>query len=105
MDYSKDIERTKKYIEAHLFEDLSVEKIAATEGYSIFHFCRIFKENTGVSLMKYVREKRLSMADFELEKGETTADIAQKCGFETSSGFLRAYKRTFGKSLNNKIRA
>ncbi len=105
MDYTEDIKRTKNYIETHLFEELTADKIASAEGYSTFHFCRIFKEYTGISLMKYVRELRLSTVDFELKLGETTADVAQKCGFETSSGFLRAYKRTYGCSPCNKIRA
>lgn len=96
MDYTMSIEKTKEYIEAHISENLSAEKIAGFAGYSVFHFCRIFKEHTGKSLMSYVREKRLELAESALEKGENTAEVAFRCGFETSSGFSRAYERKFG---------
>ena len=96
MDYTVSIEKTKKYIKEHLSENLSAEKIAAFAGYSVFHFCRVFKEETGKSLMSYVREKRLEQAEKALEKGENTADVAAKCGFETQSGFSRAFAKQFG---------
>ena len=97
MDYSESVIRTKKFIEQHLSEGLTAEKIAAQAGYSTFHYCRVFKENTGKSLMRYVREKRLEAAKKEIQSGEAAADVAQKYGFETTSGFLRAYKKEFGK--------
>ncbi len=96
MDYTENINRTKTYIENNLTEELSVDKIAYDMGYSTYHFCRIFKAYTGVSLMKYVREKRLERAKTEIRQGATAASAAIDCGFETASGFSRAYKRTYG---------
>ena len=105
MDYSESIERTKEYIRFHLTEDLSAEKIAAHEGYSVFHFCRIFKEYTGESLMHYVRGKRLEFAEKEIKNGEPTSLVAYKFGFETPSGFARAYERKFGEKPRRKMNA
>ncbi|MBQ7874204.1 MAG: helix-turn-helix transcriptional regulator [Oscillospiraceae bacterium] len=105
MDYTENIRRTKEYIAKHLLEDLTAEEIAAHAGYSTYHYCRIFKENTGKSLMRYVREKRLEAAEKDIKSGESTADVAQKCGFETTSGFSRAYKRKFGKRPTKKKNA
>ena len=99
------IERTKKYIESHLSEELSAEKIASFAGYSVFHFCRVFKEETGKSLMSYVRDKRLEIAEEDLENGESTAEVAIKYGFETSSGFARAYARKYGERPTGKMHA
>ena len=105
MDYTESIERSKKYILFHLEEELSPKKIAESEGYSVFHFCRIFKEYTGESLMHYVREKRLEKAEKEIENGEPTALVAYKYGFETSSGFSRAYAKKFGERPKGKMNA
>ncbi len=96
MDYTESIRRTENYIAEHLSDDLSAEKIAAEAGYSVFHYCRVFREYTGVSLMTYVRGKRLEAAVEEIRKGKPTADVALECGFETASGFSRAYERKFG---------
>ena len=105
MDYTENIRRCKEYIDSHLNEDLTAEKIAAHEGYSVFHFCRIFKEYTGKSLMKYVRDKRLEKAEKNIAKGESTAEVANKCGFETSSGLARAYEKKFGERPTRKLHA
>lgn len=102
MDYTENIKKTKEYIEKSLSENLTAEKIAANVGYSVFHYCRVFKEYTGKSLMSYVREKRLEAAEKEMKNGESAAEAAQKCGFETVSGFSRAYKKKFGKRPSNK---
>ena len=96
MDYTESIEKTKAYISAHLSDELTAESIAYEAGYSVFHFCRVFKEKTGKSLMRYVREKRLELAENDIEKGEAALDVALKYGFETQSGFARAYERKFG---------
>lgn len=97
MDYTENIRKTKEYIRKHLSEGLTAEGIAAQAGYSTYHYCRIFKEHTGKSLMRYVREMRLEAAEKEIKSGEATMDVAQKCGFETASGFSRAYQKKFGK--------
>jgi AraC family transcriptional regulator len=44
MDYTEGIEKIKEYIKEHLTDELSAESIAREAGYSVFHFCRIFKE-------------------------------------------------------------
>ena len=96
MDYTESIKKTKIYINEHLSDELTAENIAYEAGYSVFHFCRVFKEETGKSLMSYVREKRLELAESDIEKGEPAIDVALKYGFETQSGFARAYERKFG---------
>lgn len=105
MDYTETIAKTKDFISKNLSEELSAEIIAANAGYSVFHYCRVFKEYTGKCLMTYVREKRLEAAFAEMRKGKTTAEVAEKCGFETPSGFLRAFKRKFGEGAVNKLHA
>ena len=55
--------------------------------------------------MSYVREKRLELAETDIEKGEAALDVALKYGFETQSGFARAYERKFGERPTKKINA
>lgn len=105
MDYTESIEKVKDYIDSHLSDELSAEKISYYAGYSVFHFCRVFKECTGKSLMRYVREKRLECADFALSMGESAADVAYEFGFETQSGFSRAYERKYGERPAKKMHA
>lgn len=105
MDYTEDIRKIKEFIDEHLEDELTPEKIASAAGYSVFHFCRVFKQCDGRSLMKYVREKRLEKAESEVESGARLAEVAIKYGFETSSGFSRAYERKYGSRPTKKLNA
>ncbi|MDR1301381.1 MAG: AraC family transcriptional regulator [Treponema sp.] len=84
-----------RYIDAHIKEKLNVEKLAARAGFSPYHFCRVFQWEVGYSLMEYVRTRRLFYAASELASGKRIVDIALDYGFETHSGFSKAFRRYF----------
>ncbi len=84
------------YIDAHIGEELSLERLAARAGFSTFHFCRMFRWGAGYSAMEYVRLRRLAFAAHALQSGARILDIALACGFETHSGFSKAFRRHFG---------
>jgi len=77
-------------------EKLNVEKLAARAGFSPYHFCRVFQWEIGYSIMEYVRNRRLFYAASELNSEKRITDIALDYGFETHSGFYRAFRRYFG---------
>lgn len=84
------------YIEAHIQEELTAEEISDFVGYSVYHFCRIFCAIQGLPVMDYVRLRRLSLAGMELKKGRKVIDVALAWGFETASGFSKAFRKAFG---------
>ncbi|WP_150275574.1 AraC family transcriptional regulator [Paenibacillus tepidiphilus] len=98
MNYSKDIERCIEYIEEHIKEPLTANEIAAVAGYSLFHFSRVFSLTHGMSIMEYVRSRKLSRASMELFSGRRIIDIALEYGFETQSGFAKAFRKNYGYS-------
>lgn len=87
-----------EYMEQHLTEPLSLEGIAMQAGYSACHFARMFKAQMGVSVMEYVKQKRLIRAAREIRDGRRILDVALDYGYETHSGFTRAFTRQFGYS-------
>ncbi|AAO35990.1 AraC family transcriptional regulator [Clostridium tetani] len=98
MNYRKDIEKCIKFIEDHIKENITIKEIANESGYSLYHFCRVFSLCKGMSLMEYIRDRRLSLAATELLKGRKVIDIALDYGFETPSGFTKAFRKIFGYS-------
>lgn len=86
------------FIETHIKEDLTVKQIASDVGYSVFHFCRIFTINQGVPPGDFIRKKKLLSARFELLKSDKIIDIAIDYGFDTASGFSKAFHKEFGYS-------
>ena len=96
MDYIDILQEILRWIDAHIKEKLSVKKLAQRAGFSPYHFCRIFQWNIGYSIMEYVRLRRLAFAASELKLGRLIIDIAVEYGYETHTGFLKAFKRYFG---------
>lgn len=96
MNYSKTIKDSVDYIETHIKESLTAQQIARDAGYSLSHFCRLFAKERGISVMDYVRGRRLSLARMELLAGRKILDTALDYGFETASGFTKAFRKEFG---------
>ncbi len=90
---------TKKvlsYIEKHLGEDLSLEKIAEALNYSKFYIARTFKENTGYTLYKYVRNRRLEEAAKKLaETTQPIVEIAFEAGYGSQQAFTAAFRYVY----------
>ena len=98
MNYSADIKRSIEFIEASIKENLTPDIIACDVGYSLYHFCRVFQACMGIPVMEYIRKRRLSLAAVELFKGRKIIDVALEYGFETQSGFAKAFRREYGYS-------
>lgn len=98
MGYRKDMARCREYIDKHCSSDLTAAELAETFGYSFFHFCHVFKSCNGMAVGEYLRDVRLSRAAAEIINGGSVTDAALGAGFETPSGFNRAFRRRFGMS-------
>jgi len=96
LDYIEILQEMLRYIDANIKEKMNVEKLAARAGFSQYHFCRVFQWEVGYSIMEYVRNRRLFYAVSELATGKRIVDIAIDYGFETHSGFSKAFRRYFG---------
>lgn len=96
MNYNDAIALCIDYIEKNIKNELSPELIANECGYSTFHFSRVFNINKGITLMEYVKKRRLSLAAEELFDDKKIIDIALEYGFQTHNGFSKAFKKEFG---------
>lgn len=85
-----------QYIENNIKERLTVEGISKKMGYSIYHFSRLFSEQMGISLMEYVKERRLFRATKDIMQGKRILDVAVEYGYQTHSGFTKAFRRKHG---------
>lgn len=85
------------YIEDNLAEDISVNAIANYLGISRYHFCRSFKQSTGLSPHQYVIQQRIERAKQLLRRGKLSiAETAIACGFNHQSHLHRHFKRLTG---------
>ncbi|WP_164821453.1 helix-turn-helix domain-containing protein [Paenibacillus koleovorans] len=90
------------YIEEHLNEKLTLQKVAELVSYSPFHFHRLFKAVTGENLNDYVKRTRLerSLTKIILHHGQSLSEIAVDCGFSSIGDFSRSFKSYFGRNAS-----
>lgn len=88
---------TIEYIEEHLLEELHMPTIAMVAGTSESDIQKTFYALTGISIVEYVRRRRLSLAGFELQKGEKSVlEIALEYGYTSPDSFTRAFRQMHG---------
>jgi AraC-like DNA-binding protein len=86
-----------EYIDDHLAEKLSVERLAGRVHVSATHFHTFFRRMTGQSPIEYINGLRLARARTLLTtKPVTVQEAAHRVGFENVSYFIRAFKQRYG---------
>ncbi|ACZ06971.1 DNA-binding transcriptional regulator SoxS [Sebaldella termitidis] len=93
MDNTKRVNMVLDYIEQQLCHELDEEAVSRIACCSFQQFLRIFSYMTGISLHEYIRRRKLSAAAEELVKNRRNIlDTAVSYGYDTHSGFSRAFK-------------
>lgn len=87
-----------KYVNSHLYEDISLESISKNFYLSRSQLNRVFKKATGLSVWEYVKSKRLLNARDLIIHGQKPTAVSEKCGFKDYVSFYKAYKAKFGHS-------
>ena len=98
--YAERFNKVFDYIDKHLDQDLSVERLGQVANFSKYHFHRQFSEYAGVTVFRYIRLMRLKRASYRLvfSRDARIIDIALEAGFENPESFSRAFKQTFGQT-------
>lgn len=93
------IAKARKFIHEYLDSPLPLGTVAREAGLSESHFCRLFKESTGLTLTDYVNRCRVEWAKKELLKPEMrVSEIAFLVGYQSLSQFNRSFARIVGNS-------
>lgn len=89
------ISRIIKYINDNLSKKIVIEDISNHLALSVSRISHIFKNETGISILKYINKKRLQLAKDLIQKGESFINISIKCGFQDYTSFFRTFKKEF----------
>ena len=81
------------YINNNYTEDIGLEEISSLAGFSKFHFSRLFKQFTNMSLNDYINHKRISEAEVLLTNPNLSiTEVSLQSGFNCLSTFNRVFK-------------
>lgn len=87
------------YIDEHLTESFDVEDVARFVSLNPQYLMRLFKKATGKSVLGYVVDKRMELAQEMLLKTDWSIEmITDKIGYLSSAHFSQLFKRVTGKS-------
>lgn len=82
-------------IETNITNPLTIEELADAVHYSRFYLHRLFEVCTGLSIMDYVRHRKMQYARAELHTPTLIIDLALKYGYQSERSFRRAFRNVF----------
>ena len=88
--------RVLSYIEGNYSEDMDLETVAKSAGFSKYHFSRLFKQYTDSTFYDYLCTKRITEAKKLLATGIPVTDTAFQVGFNNLTTFCRCFKKYEG---------
>jgi two-component system response regulator YesN len=90
------IEKVKAYVDAHL-KSVTREDIAAAVFLNSAYLSRLFKRETGVSLMEYIISAKMNRAKLMLTESNTRiTDMIDDLGYDNLSHFTKMFKKQVG---------
>lgn len=103
-NYSSTAFHAARFIWDHFTEDITVPTVADHLNVSKNHLEKIFKQVHGVCVGAYIRSIRIYhfMSLLKSNPNGSVLDIALTCGFNSSSGFYKAYKAVTGTNPRSK---
>ena len=79
--------------------DVSLAALASEAGLSRFHFCRAFKESTGLTPHAWLRQYRLEQAMNMLRDTDASVvSVAAELGYSTQTAFAAAFRKLTGET-------
>jgi AraC family transcriptional regulator len=91
------VRRVESLVRARLDEDLRLADLAGAAGLSEYHFCRAFRQATGMAPFEFVVRIRVEEAKRRLRDTDRgVLDIAVDVGYHSASHFSRLFRRQVG---------
>lgn len=90
-----------QYINNHLCEALSLERLSRELYVSQSYLCRQFKRHTGITINKYISVRRISLATELMNRGIRPNNVYTQVGFNNYNNFFKTFTNIVGTSPNN----
>lgn len=96
---SQPVSRCVDYIYDHINERITVQTLSEYTGLSVSYLSRVFKQNLGISISDYIREKKIEKAQNLLRYSDASLiDIANYLAFSSQSHFIQVFESLVGVS-------
>lgn len=94
---SRPVMQCVDYIYGHIKERITIQDLSEHTGLSPSYLSRVFKQNLGVSISDYIREKKIEKATHLLRYSDkAVVDIANYLNFSSQSHFIQIFENFTG---------
>ena len=94
---SKQVAEAIDYIYVHIMDRITVNELAGAVGISPTHLSRIFKQETGISVSEYIRQRKIDMAKNLLRfSNYDFVEIAVMLSYSSQSHFIQHFRSQVG---------
>jgi len=101
-DHSEAVSKGFRFMEANFTKPIGLQEVATAVYVSPSHFSRLFRKESGRTVVEYLHSLRITHARELLATTEkTTLDIALESGFESVEHFYRLFRRLTGTTPRN----
>ncbi len=84
------------YMQDHYYDDIDMQELAKSLGYSYHHFRHIFKENFNMPPKQFLLNQRMQYAMRLLRTtNKNISEISRNCGFSSATRFISSFKALF----------
>ncbi len=91
------LEQVFEYVAENFTREITLNEIARTANFSIYHFTRFFKETTGMTFIQYLNSYRISKAvKYLTDTNDPITEVAFRSGFDSIKTFNRVFKQMKG---------
>ena len=90
------LDRVTAYIEENYIQHITVSELAKYFYVSESTISHAFKEKMGISLYRYITQRRLIAAKLLIGENHPLEEVARRVGFLDYSTFYRAFKQEYG---------
>lgn len=81
------------FINSHLDEKLLISQLAQLCCLSPFHFQRVFKTSTGLTLKSYIQQQKTELGKQRLKEGRRARETAYETGYFDQGHFHKAFRK------------
>ncbi len=94
---SERLKNILQFVEEHYQQPMLLSDVAKQNYFNPEYFSRYFKQKTGISFTRYLRQYRVQMARKQLIHSEQSIlEIALENGFSDERGLIKAFRQQYG---------
>ena len=98
-DENTPVGQAKGFIAEHLDEEMNCKDVAEAVHLDADYLSKLFKKETGISMLKYIHKERIHLAGrLLMMTDQSVSDIAMQTGYTNASHFATAFKKETGMS-------